>query len=110
MGTAYQILSKTDYFYFHLRAGNNEIILRSQEYDSKQGCENGIDSVRIHSPYDSNYELLTSNDRQYYFNLRSANNKIIGTSETYITIQGRDEGIESVKLNGPTAPIEDLTI
>ncbi len=33
-------------FYFNLYAGNGEVIATSEGYFSKQGCKNGIDSVK----------------------------------------------------------------
>lgn len=39
-----------DTFYFVLKAGNGEIIGKSQFYSSKQGMENGIHSVKENAP------------------------------------------------------------
>ena len=50
-----------------------------------------------------------SSNGKYYFNLRAANNQVIGNSEMYETAASRDNGIESVKSNAPTAVIDDLT-
>ena len=35
---------------FRLKAGNGEIIAVGEGYESKQGCENGIASVRRNAP------------------------------------------------------------
>ena len=40
---------------------------------------------------------------------RAANNQVIGTPEMYETAVGRDNGIESVKTNAPTAETDDQT-
>jgi len=37
-------------FYFVLIAPNNEIIAKSEMYTAKQGCQNGIDSVKKFAP------------------------------------------------------------
>ena len=37
-------------FYFHLKAGNGEIICQSQGYASKQSALNGIESIRENAP------------------------------------------------------------
>ena len=50
-----------------------------------------------------------STNNKYFFNLRAANNQVIGTSEMYETAAGRDNGIESVKTNAPTAVTDDQT-
>ncbi len=97
-------------YYFRLKAGNGEIILGSEGYTTKANCKGGISSVKANSPTDSNYDRLQANNGQYYFNLKSAHNgQVIGTSEMYISNQGRDNGIESVKRNAPTADVVDLT-
>lgn len=43
----YDRLSSTDdHFYFNLKATNGEIIGTSEMYETRQGMENGIDSVK----------------------------------------------------------------
>ncbi|MFL1405161.1 YegP family protein [Marinobacter sp. M1N3S26] len=37
-------------WYFNLKAGNQEVILASQGYSSKQGAESGAKSVQNHAP------------------------------------------------------------
>jgi len=37
-------------FRFRLRAVNNEIIAVSEAYESKDGCENGVASVKENAP------------------------------------------------------------
>lgn len=101
--------SKNNQFYWHLKAANGEIILQSEGYTTKQGAENGIDSVRRNAPYDERYERLDASNGQYYFVLKAQNGQVIGVSETYKTKQGRDNGILAVKREAPGGPIEDLT-
>ena len=43
------------------------------------------------------------------FNLKATNGQVIGTSESYESTSGRDNGIESVKKNAPGAETKDLT-
>ena len=45
-------------FYFHLKAANHEIILRSQGYSDKGGAKAGIDAVKRAAP-DAETEDLT---------------------------------------------------
>lgn len=42
------------------------------------------------------------------FNLKAANHLVIGTSETYKSTQGRDNGIAAVKRDAPAAETVDL--
>ena len=76
---------------------------------SKRGAENGVDSVRANSPVDSRYDRLVASNGQHYFTLKAVNGQVVGRSEMYATTQARDNGIESVKANGPGAPLDDQT-
>lgn len=96
-------------YYFNLKASNGEKVLTSESYEQKSGATNGISAVKDCSQYDSRYEKRNSVNGQYYFVLKSWNNEIIGTSETYTTTQSRDNGIASVKQNAPNATTVDLT-
>jgi len=42
-------------------------------------------------------KLHTSTDNQYYFTVCGKNGKVILTSETYKTKQGREKGIKSLE-------------
>ena len=96
-------------YHFSLKAGNGETILRSELYTTKAGAEGGIASVRTNAPLDERYERKAAAAGQFMFNLRAGNNQIIGTSETYTSAAGRDNGIESVKAHAPTAMVDDET-
>ncbi len=111
MAAKYEIFkgSNSD-FRFRLKAGNGEKILRSEGYGTKQACINGIESVRKNALIDGRYDRKKSTNDKYYFTLKGGNGEPIGTSEMYESNTGMETGISSVKLNGPTAPVEDLTI
>jgi uncharacterized protein YegP (UPF0339 family) len=94
-------------FRFKLKAGNGEVILVSEGYTSKSGCDNGIDSVRTNSQVDARFEKKTSTNGKHYFNLKATNGQIVGTSEMYESTAGCDGGIVSVKANAPKATVEE---
>lgn len=96
-------------FQFDLKAGNGQIILTSEGYNAKAGCENGIESVRKNAQDDAKFERKTSANGKYYFNLKATNGQVIGKSEMYESEASRDNGIESVKKNGPDAKVDDQT-
>jgi uncharacterized protein YegP (UPF0339 family) len=102
-------LNKNDkeQFSFVLKAANNEVILRSQMYESKKAAETGIASVQTNSPKDELYERGVAKDGKPYFNLKAANSQVIGTSQMYSGDKARDNGIASVKTNGPTQTVKD---
>lgn len=95
-------------YYYRLRAGNGEIILSGEGYTTKQGCLNGIASVKVNAPYDSRYERKDGYNN-YTFNLKAANGEIIGRSENYNSSYSRESGINAVKRDAPGAPTEDLS-
>lgn len=96
-------------FYYHLKSGNGEKILSGEGYTSKIGCQTGIQSVKNNAAYDLRFSKKVASNGQFYFVLTGSNGEIIGVSEMYWTAQGRDNGINAVKLEAPSAPIEDLT-
>lgn len=96
-------------FHFNLKAGNGEIILTSEGYNSRAACENGMASVRKNASDDANYDRKESSIGKPYFNLKAANHQVIGTSEIYSSTESRDKGIESVKNNAVDATIDDQT-
>ncbi|WP_053971134.1 YegP family protein [Mangrovimonas sp. ST2L15] len=96
-------------FRFRLKASNGQNILASEGYSAKSGCNNGIDSVKKNAPDDSKYERLESKGGSPYFNLKAGNNQVIGTSQMYSSVSAMENGIESVKTNAPSAPIDDLS-
>jgi len=109
MGTFVISRRKNDEFQFVLKAGNGEIILTSEGYSSKANCTNGIESVKRNSQDDSKFDKKEAKDGRTYFNLKATNGQIIGSSQMYSSISGRDNGIESVKKNAPSAEVkEDL--
>lgn len=105
----FQIYKSGTEYRYRLKARNGEITLQGEGYTSKQGCLNGVDSVKRNSPYDERYDRKVATNKQFYFVLKASNGEPIGVSETYTTTAARDNGIASVKSTAPTAPIEDLT-
>lgn len=96
-------------FQFNLKANNGQVILTSQGYSAKSGCENGVESVRSNSQEDSRFERKISSNDKPYFNLKATNGQIIGSSEMYESTAAMENGIASVKTNAPDATIDDQT-
>ncbi len=96
-------------FHFNLKAGNGEIILTSETYESKAAAENGIASVRVNAPLDERFERKSSVKNEPYFVLKAANHEVIGRSEMYSSNAAMENGISSVKKNAVEAAISDLT-
>ncbi len=96
-------------FMFNLKAGNGEVILTSELYKQKQSAIAGIDSVKANAGDDARYDRKTAKNGQPFFVLTATNGQIIGKSEMYSSVAAMENGIQSVKNNGPVATIEDNT-
>ena len=83
------------------KAGNGQIILSSEMYESKASAVNGIASVQKNAGDDARFERKESTNGKPYFNLKSTNGQVIGKSEMYESVASMENGIESVKKNGP---------
>lgn len=106
----YELSKSSDgQFRFVLKAGNAETILTSELYTTRAAAENGIGSVQANSPDDARYEAKQAANGKYFFNLKAANHQVIGSSQMYVSEATRATGIASVKTNGPTTTIKDLT-
>ena len=102
--------AKNGEYYFNLKAGNGEIILTSETYKAKAGAKNGIESVKTNSSQPDRYERKASPSGKFFFVLKAGNREVIGRSEMYESETSRDNGIESVKTNGPSTDVVDLTV
>lgn len=94
-------------FQFNLKADNGQVILTSEGYANKAACQNGIESVRKNAVNDKQFELKTSSNNKFYFNLKAANGQVIGSSEMYESKAAAENGIASVSKNAPSASIAD---
>ena len=100
---------KAGEFRFRLKAGNGEIILASEGYKRRASATNGIASVQKNSQNEGRFEKKETKNGKHRFNLKAANGQVIGTSESYESTSGRDNGIASVMKNAPGAETKDLT-
>ncbi len=96
-------VSSNGKYHFNLKAGNGQIILSSEMYESKSAAENGIASVSKNAGDDARYERKVSSNGKPYFNLKASNGQVIGKSEMYESEASMENGIESVKKNAPDA-------
>jgi uncharacterized protein YegP (UPF0339 family) len=99
-------LNRSDEYFFKLKASNGETILVSEFYKNRQGCDNGIQSVRENSSLEENFDIRISKDKKRYFVLKAKNGEIIGKSENYNSLANTLNGIESVKRFGQTDDVK----
>ena len=96
---------KNGEFQFNLKATNGQVILTSEGYTTKAACTNGIESVKKNSQDSSKFDKKIASNGKFYFNLKATNGQVIGTSEMYESEVSRNNGIESVTKNAPTAEV-----
>ena len=93
---------------FNLKAGNHEVILTSELYETKVSAKNGIASVKENAALDERYQRNISKDNALYFVLVAANGHTIGKSEMYSSSKALECGIAWVKANAPGAATKVL--
>ena len=84
---------------FNLQAGNHEVILTSEVYESKAAALNGIESVRKNGVNAAAFEKTMSVKNEPYFVLKAANGQVIGKSEMY----SGDAAMFAVMFSAPSA-------
>ena len=100
---------KAGKFRFNLKAGNGQVILTSEAYNSKSACENGIESVRKNSQDTKRFVCNTAKDGRTYFVLKATNGQEVGRSQMYKSDSGLSNGVISVQANAPQDEVRDLT-
>lgn len=96
-------------FFFNLLAGNGQVILSSEMYESKPSALSGIESVKKNAADAGRFERLDGSDGKAYFTLKAANHQVIGKSQMYANAATRDAGISSVNQHAPGAQTNDLS-
>lgn len=91
---------------FNLKAGNGQVILTSEQYESRAAAEAGIASVRKNAESAERFERKTSKSNEPYFVLKAANGQVIGRSEMYSAAAAMENGIQSVMKSAPAATLD----
>lgn len=94
-------------FRFALKGDNAQTLLASELYRTKDSAQGGIASVQKSCASDERYEKKVATNGKFYFNLKAANNQVIGTSQMYASEPDRDAGIAAVKAGGVSAAVRD---
>lgn len=102
--------SESGKFHFNLKAGNNEVILSSAMYETKNEAEAVLETVRQRGGNPGNFERKTSENNEPYFVLFNETGNALGRSEMYASTKSMENGIDSVGRNAATAKFADLTV
>lgn len=110
MAGKFEILKSTSgNFRFNLKAGNGQIILSSESYETKAAAQNGAESVKKNAGDENRFERKKNKNGEPYFILKAGNGQEIGRSESYSSDSAMENGLQSVMKNAPDAEIVDLT-
>jgi len=111
MAKGWYELNKNDkgQFFFNLKAGNAQVILRSQMYKTAASAKGGIASTQNNCKSDAMFEMKVAKNGKFHFNLKAKNKQIIGSSQMYASEASAQKGIQSVKVNGVSKTVKDLT-
>jgi len=93
---------------YRLKAGNGQIILTGEAYNSKDACLSGIESIKKNSQKDTAFETYEDKKGGFRFRMKAANGEIIGQGESYTAKSGCTNGIASVKKNAADAKIVEV--
>ncbi|KAA0992068.1 YegP family protein [Dyadobacter aurulentus] len=95
---------------FELLAGNDQVIITSEEYETRVDSENGILSVQTNSHLHSRYKQMESPEGEHFFILRSSNDKVIAISGLFHTKIELSVRIQIVMEIGRSEEVEDLAL
>jgi uncharacterized protein YegP (UPF0339 family) len=96
-------------FRFALKADEKATLLASETYHSRSSAEGGIASVRSNCGVDGRYEKKVAANGKFFFNLKSGNGQVIGTSPLYATAEARDASIAAAMAAGASTTVRDNT-
>lgn len=82
-------------YYFHLRAGNGEVLVTSEAYTSRTSALGGLLSVLDNGGDATRYETYVAANAQRYFTLEAANHRVLATSETYSSAEAAAKGVNA---------------
>lgn len=83
--------------YFHVRAGNGQIVLRSQAYSSRSASTSAANSLKTNAVIESRYELRDAADGKFYFVVKASNGRVMGYSNLYASKANAERGAEAVR-------------
>ena len=101
---------------------NAEVMVWSENYASKASAKNCIESIKKNAPGAATvdltkeetgsgyrFEIVESKNGETFVRFKAANGETMVRSETYASKASAKNCIDSVKKNGPDAPVEDET-
>ncbi len=94
-------------FSFVFMGENDKVLLKSESYKQKSSALNGIESVKKNCTDDKRYEMKTAKSGKLFFNLKSSNGQVVGTSGFFDSESELKKGIEYLKKHCVKAKTEE---
>jgi uncharacterized protein YegP (UPF0339 family) len=101
---------------------NSEKIFWSENYKQKASAKSAIESLKSNAPGAAivdvskgeegtgyRFEIKKSSDDQFYVNFVASNGETMVRTERYTAKASAQNAIDSLKTNGPGAPVNDET-
>jgi len=83
-------------YYFHLRAGNGEIVLTSEGYTTKQSAISGVASVQSNGASASSFQTYQAANGQYGIKLQAKNHATIAQGELYVSQSNATRAVSTI--------------
>lgn len=96
-------------FYFNLKSRNGQVVLTSQGYTNKASCKKGATAVQKNCNVDKCWNVKTSRNGKFSFNLVSKNNEVVATSQMYKSKATLVKGMKAAKRVASNAVMVDMT-
>ncbi len=93
-------------FVAYLYANNKELMLTSETYSTPDGARKGIGTIQKNAASDENFTYYRDKKKNYYFKLKTSQNRFLCVGETYPNKSACLKSIESVK-NFVDSPVSD---
>lgn len=90
-------------FTFIFVNAEGKTIVKSENYAQKASARNGIESVKKNCQDDSRYELKESSNGKSFFNIKSSNGQVVGTSALFSDEIERSAAIAELKSDSADA-------
>lgn len=94
-------------FTFSFTDKDGKVLVKSENYKQKTSAKNGIESVRKNCLVDERYEMKTSTNGKFFFNVKATNGQIVGTSALFDSENDRKSAITYLKRYAPKASLEE---
>lgn len=99
---------------------NAEVMVWSENYKSKDSAKNCIESIKKNAPGAATvdltkeetgsgyrFEIVEAKNGETFVRFKASNGETMVRSETYASKASAKNCIDSIKKNGPAAPVED---